>query len=356
MGFKKYLVGANNLPTDFAIGGLPLFSDDIKQLETNANIWGITSVLKGWSVVLSGCLTDQVDTDSNICTITPGLVLIDDIVYEFDGYTGIYPFSIKPGVQTSDERIFKDGNLKTVATEYDYTIRTAFTTVANSPYPSDLSWDEIYFDPFTGQKAEIVLENLAKQLGETTTIAFKDSGYQTALVINRTETNNPILGSVKPTRKIGNSLRWGNIGYIEFGNKDLVVRYSNDLSDALNMGGLDSNEQTLDVGNIPMHIHSYIDTLDIFSSSVANGVSYSRRSQVDGTASGNGFYQEKDTNTAYQGGSAFNLPNPGAESSFSVENKYTTYYNKIWFGYPTVNNQVSRFFNNPATARPIRFY
>ena len=28
MGFKKFIVGGNGFPTDFSIGGLPIFSDD----------------------------------------------------------------------------------------------------------------------------------------------------------------------------------------------------------------------------------------------------------------------------------------------------------------------------------------
>lgn len=352
MGFKKYLVGANNLPTDFAIGGLPLFSDDIKQLETNANIWGITSVLKGWSVILSGCLVDEVDTDSNLCTVTSGLVLIDDIVYEFDGYTGTYPFSITPGIQTTDERIFKDGNLKSVAIEYDYAIRTAFTPVANKPYPSDLSWNEIYFDPFCGQRAEIVLNNLQREIGETKTNVLSSTNYQSSLIIERTETNKQITGSSKPNRYILGNMRWANIGWSEFGNPTKNIRNSTSMTSAGNTGGADSNTVTLDISNIPQHHHGYWDTLDVYP--IGNSATQTRRS-VEDTASGQELRQGRTTLTSNFGASEFNLPLAGNEIAVDIENGYVITYQKVWDGYSNSNTDTLRSFYNPSYPPSVRY-
>lgn len=368
MGFKKYLVGANNLPTDFAIGGLPLFSDDIKQLETNANIWGITSILKGWSVILSGCLVDEVDTDSNTCVVTSGLVLIDDIVYEFNGYTGTYPFSITPGVQTTDERIFKDGNLKSVAIEYDYAIRTVFTTVANKPYPSDLNYNEIYFDPFCGQRATTVLSNLAKEIGETKILKYSTSTYQTSLIINRTETNKQIVGATKPSRIIGGFLRWGNIGYTASGDYTRVERFSSDLTKAGIELGITDNFQLIEVEHIPQHWHGFkndIDMLDenlplVATDPTPNGGQTSDVYHVNiTTGSGiGGQTNSVDKLTSPNPTSddpAFDLSPEGGQSEFSVENAYTISYSKVWNGYSDTNSDSLRSFFNPNNPLGINF-
>lgn len=353
MGFKKYIVGADGLPTDFAIGGLPLFSDDIKQLETNSSIFGITSILQGWSVILSGCLVDEIDTDSSICSVTPGLVLIKNVVYSFDGYTGVYPFSIKSGVETSDERIFKDGNLKSVATEYDYSIRTSFTTTANQPFPDDLSWDEIYFDPFSGQRAEIVLENLSKQYGETSIFQFSENSYQTATLINKTETNKIIIGASKPPRTIGGIMRWGNIGFEIEGDATNNIRFTNDLSQNGNIGGNSENKVLLGIDNIPQHTHSYLDTYKITDNTAGN-TSTENGVNEPGLIDSYEFEKQRLTNKTNLTAGDFNLPS--YPEQLNIENLYILKYTKIWKGYANTNTSTTRSFYNPANPPSVRYF
>lgn len=268
MGFKKYLVGGNGLPTDFSIGGLPLFSDDIKQLETNAQIFGLYSMLRGWAVILSGCHVSNVDTDSSTCDISEGLVLLDDVVYQFNGLIGqTYPFSIKKGAEIIDTRVFRDGNSKDVGIEYEYTIRTSFlypngSPNSDQPYPNDIiGGEEIFFDPFTAQRSEYVLKNLGHVIGE-----FKMGNWTTNNVLKTTDDfGNNIIGSQELRNFTLSGLgRWSNLGWVQNNTTSQNIRLSS-LSQGAQIGGKANNEVTLGRNNLPPHKHNrgdYVTTED----------------------------------------------------------------------------------------------
>jgi hypothetical protein len=267
MGFKKLITGANGLPTDYSIGGLPLFSDDLVQMETNAQLFGLYSMLRGWSCILSGCEISEIDTDTKTLTILPGLILLNDVVYETPLMEGqSYPFSFRKGTQTLDTRIFKDGNAKDVAITYEHAVRTAFTysdgikdggTVTSQPdsnisvniYPLDITDEEIFFDPFTCQKAEYILNNKSRVFGETKMIntnlsvdgiLFKDD-------VTKTETGNNVTGAIvlnKKSKTAGfpNIMRWKYYGYESQGATSIA---NTRLGDDFNSGGNFSNTITL---------------------------------------------------------------------------------------------------------------
>lgn len=165
---KKYNRDTNHFTLDFPTGGLPMFSDDLKQLEINATISSVYSILKGFSCVLSGCLITNVNTTAKTCNLSEGLVLINDIVYQVSAVTNqTYPFSIQIGNEEDEVRVFKTNNSYTIATTYNYSIRTNFIfDDVLDLYPSNVTNKEVYYDPFTSQRAEYIIENINKGKGE----------------------------------------------------------------------------------------------------------------------------------------------------------------------------------------------
>ena len=237
--------------SDFSLGGLPIFTDDIQQLENASKLFGAYAMLKGWSCVLSGCQVDEIDTISKTCSVKPGFILLNDIVYYFTGIQNQpYPFAITKGTETIDARLFNSNDEKDVAIEYDYNIQASGFVLEND-FPTNLpNRTGIYFDPFTGQKADHILRNRYKSKMELTTFGGK-------IVYDATETNKAISGSSVLSPIITNStnLKWDYMGYYfvtKSGNYIKQSDISEDFSIDVNKG---SNQITLVKENLPKHQH-----------------------------------------------------------------------------------------------------
>ncbi len=199
---------ANQQISQLPLGGMPIFLEDIQNLEQAAIAYGISSQLDGWSVILSGCLVSNVNLLTNKLDLTSGYFMIDNIIYYTEGLTDqTFPFSFVPGTQTDDNRIFDDGDSKTVAINYDYGINVSFTYDVSSSYPQELFSDpkQIFFDPFTHQKQEYVLANLSKSVNEAIFV-------RSAPLVTYTETGNLIVGG-QLSLYTSDSLKWRFFGY-----------------------------------------------------------------------------------------------------------------------------------------------
>ena len=243
---KKYNRDLNKKTADFPDGGLPVYADDLQQIESNSNISNVYSILKGYSVILSGCLVTNINTITKKCDVSTGLVLIDDIVYIVDALINqTYPFSIQNGDTEDDVRGFEDNNFYTVATTYNYSIRTNF--VFNDIldiYPSNLSTKEIYFDPFTSQRSEYVLNNLSKRKGE----CFLKNN--TIGNITKDEAGNFITGT-DISWNLGNDI----LKYAYYGYK-VIENNGGSLNLSSTIGSLTgSDNKLLSETNLPPHQH-----------------------------------------------------------------------------------------------------
>lgn len=242
---KKYNRDFNKKTLDFPDGGLPVYSDDLQQIETNSNLSNVYSILKGYSVVLSGCLITNVNTNTKKCDMTKGLVLIDDIVYVIDALVNqTYPFSIQNGDTVDDVRGFENNVFYTVATTYNYSIRTNFVfDDILDVYPSNLTNKEVYFDPFTCQRSEYVLNNLSKRKGEC---FVKNNAIG---LIDRDEAGNYIVGST--LWNLGNNvLKYAYYGY------RIIENNGGSLNLSSTIGSLTgSNSKLLTESNLPKHEH-----------------------------------------------------------------------------------------------------
>lgn len=240
---------SNGFCLPIGLGGYPLFSDDIVDIQNNTLFQGVTSLLRGWSCVLSGCLVDTLNTSTNTLSMTDGLILINDVVYYVPAMTGqTYPFSFVPGTQTIDSRSFLDGSVQDVAINYDFAIKTSFSFVGTSAWPTNIGTDEIYFDPFTNQRSEVILNNISKGIGEK---LITDSLF---LNIAKTETGNNIIGgSLSAINNYSGTpvMRWKYYGY-SLDSNQYVLR-SNGSSTSLLTGGADAI--VLNTLNIPAHVH-----------------------------------------------------------------------------------------------------
>jgi hypothetical protein len=251
---KKFNTGFNNLPNNISVGGLPIYNDDLIQLETNSLLFGVPTLLKGFSVVLSGCLVDELNTSSKTLNLTEGYVLIDDIVYYIPALINqSYPFSIVAGTQTIDTRIFKNGESKDVSISYNYAIKTSFSFTDSSiispftqSYPSNLTSQEIYFDPFTAQRSTWVLNNMSKSLNELSFV----SNY--IFQITKTQTGKNIVGGALQLQELNFSvLKWKWFGYTQISN---TAYLRNETNTTTTIGGRTS--LTLSKNNIPAHLHN----------------------------------------------------------------------------------------------------
>jgi hypothetical protein len=340
MGFKKFIVGGNGFPTDFSIGGLPIFSDDLKQLETNSQIFGLYGMLKGWSCILSGCLIDELNTTTKTLTMTAGLVLLNDVVYEVPELVNqTYPFSITKGSSVVDTRLFKDGNAKDVAIDYNHNIRTNFTyndgnggtqTTPNEAlgliYPTDISLEEVYFDPFTAQKAEYIIK--AKNSFERDVHILSQN---TLGQVYQTETLKNIVGnvlSVKFNGQFGEAYRWKYYGFIPHSTNGRNLRMN---TIGRSQGGDSDNEIMLTNTQVPLHRHS-IDPVR-FQSVVENaglptvpGYEVPQFENLKGTL-------VQSQPGPLSGSTDFNYPVGTPQDPINIENAYLDLPSVAWFGY-----------------------
>jgi hypothetical protein len=246
---KLFNRGSNNLPTDISLGGLPLYNDDLVQLESNAYQFGIPSILRGWSVILSGCLVDDLNISTKKLSLTEGYVMINDIVYYIPALTNqSYPFSIIPGSTTIDSRPFQDGTLRDVSVSYNYALKTSFTFNANENYPTNLGVNEIYFDPFSAQRYEWVTGNMGKSAGE------QQITTKTLTSITETQTGKLIVGgALSVIATYGSQLKWKYLGWSPI----TLGKYLKNIpiTSAITSGGRASF--TLGKPNIPTHTHTF---------------------------------------------------------------------------------------------------
>lgn len=232
---------SNQQISQLPVGGMPIFLDDLQNMEQNTLSYGVSSLLNGWSCIISGCLVDNLDVSSKTLDLTSGYFMIDNIVYYTHGFTGqTYPFSFIPGAVTSEDRIFKDGNTKTIGSNYDYAITTSFSNYQNG-YPQEVydNPKQIYYDPFTAQKSEYILRNLSNGYLET-------RNSRQPFTIGNTETGNNITGGLLNQTALG---KWQWFGY---------VTNTFDNSYTRNAGGSDPSSGGSNIisnSNLPRHIH-----------------------------------------------------------------------------------------------------
>lgn len=241
---KKYNKNLKNIPLGFPNGGMPIQLDDFLQLETNTYLSGITSILRGFSCILQGCLISNINTTNNTCDMSDGLVMINDIIYDISAVTGqSYPFSIIPGNTVPDTRGFRDGNYKDVAVDYNYSIKTSFTYLDVVDIYPVLTTNEIYFDPFTAQKASYILNNLAKQKGEC---IIKNISTTT---INKDEKGGSLIGTVNwlPSSNVP---KYAYFGYNILSNLGKLALNTNVGTTA------GSDDISLIESNLPQHHHT----------------------------------------------------------------------------------------------------
>lgn len=252
---------STGLDQQIPLGGCPVYSSDLIQIENNSQLFGVGSILRGFSVILSGCLIDQINTTTKKCNITAGRVLIDDIVYNVEAITNqTYPFSIKPdGSPIIDSRKFKNSIITDVALTYNYTIRTSFlpNTDPNNEYPI-LDWSEIYFDPFSLQRVEYVL-NLLENEGST---KVRDARAERPLYdpITETETGNSIVGSPLFVRSANGLLKWKYWNHTydyNLGSTPLSFGLVDYINGSTYNGLTGSNSTTLVANQLPAHSHLF---------------------------------------------------------------------------------------------------
>jgi len=248
---------SSGLMSQISIGGMPIFGKDLQTLNDNARVLSMNSMLKGWSVVLQGCQVDEINTSTKTVKVLPGIIqlatTIGDIQVSFDGYEGAYPFAIRIGSVTADDRVFKDGQLKNVGELYTYTTRDSFGTLNSAGYPTDLEAGEIYFDPFTDQRAEYVLSNLATGY-RTLKQRYVTDSY---LSIATTETGKPVVGSSISQLNDSGSYKYKHFGWSDIGqDADFKNRFAfNAEKGTLDLSTIGEESVKLSVNNLPQHQH-----------------------------------------------------------------------------------------------------
>jgi hypothetical protein len=252
MDTKLWNQASDGFTSEFSLGGLPIFTEDLQMMQDNSTeLYGMLSLLKGWACIVRGCLVDEVNISSRTIKVLPGVVILNDKLYDFPGYEGTYPFSIVPSGPTNiDTRIFKDGNAVDVATTYATGIRTSFSPGNNDgtlrgTVPTDLTTTEIYFDPYTAQKAEYILANNALMRGEMKQL-WKSSTF------TRTETGRDMVGGSLDFF-VGNYCRWKYLGWVSHSNSGQFVLRNRQNEDPTGFG---SNSIRLTKDNLPEHQHS----------------------------------------------------------------------------------------------------
>lgn len=215
----------NGLPEPISIGGLPYFAEDIEALQANSTTFNLNAMLAGWSVIISGCEVDEVNVGTKQIKVLPGIVQLatdqGDIKYYFEGYEGTYPFSIIPGTIEPDDRRFFDNVMRNVGEDYNYATRTSFNVLNAEGYPTDLSYNEIYFDPFTDQRAEYVIQNMGKGKGEMIQSWITDNDLTTEY----TETHRSIVGgSISSLTTSGNFYKGNYFSFLDWGRFNTIER------------------------------------------------------------------------------------------------------------------------------------
>ena len=254
MDTKLFNQASDGFMSEVSLGGLPIFTEDLQMMQDNSTeLYGMLSLLKGWACIVRGCLVDEVNINSNTIKVLPGVVILNDKLYDFPGYEGAYPFSIVPvGPTDIDTRIFKDGNAVDVATSYGTGIRTNFTAgsndgTLNGTMPTDLSTNEIYFNPYTAQKAEYIIANKAVMRQEMKQL-WKGSTF------TKTETGRDMVGGSLDFI-VGNKCRWKYLGWSNFeAAGQFVLRNKGNSQGARSQDGSNSIRLTKD--NLPEHQHS----------------------------------------------------------------------------------------------------
>ncbi len=249
---------ANGDASQIPLGGLPYYNDDIMDLQNNiVENFGVASILKGYSCVLGGCLVDEVNTTAKTVKVTAGTVLLNGtngpVAVDFPGYEGPYPFAIQLVETDIDSRAFKVGTTFDVGKRFSTTIRTSFSfgaagSTLESIMPTDLSANEIYFDPFTGQKAEHILGNLRSGFNEIR------PNYRNTIV-TQTESGRSIVGP-SLNSAIGNDGRWKWLGWKTFSTTSEFT-FRNAGTEGSNAGTISGqNEFKIDKNQLPKHQHS----------------------------------------------------------------------------------------------------
>lgn len=277
--------GTNGFTSDISLGGLPIFTEDIQNIQTNyTELYGLVSLLKGSSCILRGCLIDDLNVAAGTCSITEGVVLLEDTIYYIPAQSTSYPFAITKGAETNDTRIFKDGSIRDVAIAHSYAITTSFTYPAGddffTEYPDNISLNSaIYFNPFTHQKAEYILNNRTKGLLEIRQMVNNISN------ITKTETGKSIVGGVlsavhpKQVLSFNNTykqyLRWKYAGWFTNDAGNFIKAASN--SSLIDFFGgkfktFGADFVTLNSNNLPAHNHSVSLPVNFTVSKSNNGV------------------------------------------------------------------------------------
>lgn len=263
---KLFFQDTNGWNNVFPNGGVPLYNSDIRALENTSKMYGAWTFLKDYDCIVSGCLVDEVNTDIKTVKITEGYFVISGIMYHTDGFTTTYPFSLIPGSQTSDDRIFKNGDTFAVATTYNYSIKTIGFSVYDVPgsnqptlpiKPDNLV-NEIFFDPFTNQRLEFIQTYTLRSGGEC--IWNNNLAAQTAR-LTLTQTGNPIIGLevLLEFQTGGGSIflpsngRWKYYGWRKSIYQGLIPRINN-ASTTTQTG---NDTVVLTKSNLPRHKHGY---------------------------------------------------------------------------------------------------
>ncbi len=346
----------NGFASDIPLGGLPVFTEDLQDAQNiSTELYGSLALLKGWSCVLRGCYIDDLNISTQRCSITEGIILLNDICYYVPALTNVsYPFAFIKGATTIDSRLFKDAGVKDVAISYDYGIQTSFTYPTglnlNSTIPSNLSNEAIYFDPFTAQRFEYLIQNNSKGQGEIISI------NNNLNVISKSETGKAIIGGTLGAL-VNGSGRWKYLGYTNFVNNEFCLRNSVTTT----VGTLNGvNDITLSKGNIPIHVHdkgtlanssngSHVHGVTIGKSIGSDGTSGSfQSSAIDGTFPANISIDAAGNHTHTISGQVGDATADGLKASpdsFSVKSN-SLYVNMLqWNGYQSIQS-FYQFYKN----------
>lgn len=241
------------------LGGMPAYSQDLLRLQESAQLNGMWSVWRDWNIVLSGMEVDVIDSGVKTCTILPGFMMLDGIIYRFEGYTGTYPLEIvADGNETKEFRRFASGDSEQVGVDYTgaYTTNTSFPGGVSSFPDKYLNQNNpikaIYFDPFTCQRLSFI---------QNSHLGFGKDGskiIESTKIIYTTETGKSIIGSgLNNYYTISSSqaetiygLKWNNIGWkYSTSDQDRFLKTSES-----EIGGDSILNLTKD--QIPNHVHN----------------------------------------------------------------------------------------------------
>lgn len=255
---------ASGFASTIPLGGLPVFTNDLEVIQNNIILFGVGSLLSGYDCILDGCEVDKLNTTTKKFTVLPGRVLIQGIVFAFDGIVdGTYPMQLVVGTLTPKTRAFKDGTNPDVTIHYALGILTSFAGVneggdtLKERMPDALARG-VYFDPFCGAKSEFILRNRASGLKEQ--IPIWNSSEILITETGRGYTG-PKLNWILPS----NEGRWKWLAWQSHSSKgDFVLR---NAGNGGNPGAGTQNSSTknfvqIQKENLPRHQHSEADGFD----------------------------------------------------------------------------------------------